>query len=93
METKKPKHWNYFTKHHPSHHHMELCATYFYMANTLLKTDHKIVHEWANAVLTQIHTVAITPIHMVEITPNLTFQQGCSNVVRTHGHINTKTVM
>ena len=74
----------YFTKHHPPHHHREICATYLYMANALLKIDHKIVHEWANAVLTPIHTVAITP--------NRTVLQGCANVVRTYGHTNTKTV-
>ena len=61
----------YFTKHHPPHHHREIRATYLYLANALLKTDHKIVYKWANDVLTPIHTVAITPIHTVEITTNI----------------------
>ena len=62
------------------------------MANALLKIDHKIVHKWANAVLTPIHTVAITPIHTVAITPNRTVVQGFSNGERTYGHTNTTTV-
>ena len=75
---------NYFTKHHPPHHHREICATYLYMANALLKTDQNIVHKWSNAVLTPVHTVAIRQ--------NRTVLQGCDNVVRTYGHTNTKTV-
>ena len=83
----------YFTKHHPPHHHGENCAAYLYMANALLKINHKIVHKWANAVLTPIHTVSVTPIHMVAITQNLTVLQGCANVVRTYRHTNTKTLI
>ena len=84
---------NYFTKYFPPHHHREICAKYLYMANSLLKIDHNIVHKWANAVLTPIHTVAFTPVHMVAIRQNRTVIQGCANVVRTYGHTNTKTVM
>ena len=62
------------------------------MANTLLKIDQDIVHKWANAVLTPIHTVAVTPVHMVEIRKNRTVPQGCANFVRTYVHTNTKTV-
>ena len=75
---------DYFTKHHPPHHHREICAKYLYMANALLKIDHKIVQNCSNAVLTPIHTVAITQ--------NYTVLQGCDNVVRTYRHTNTKTV-
>ena len=82
----------YFTKHHPPYHHREICATYLYMANALCKIDHNILHKWANAVLTPIHTVAITPIHMVAITQKKTVLQGCANVVRRYRHKNTKTV-
>ena len=73
---------DYFTKNQPPHHHREICATYLHMENSLLKIDHKIVHEWSNAVLTPIHTVATTP--------NRTFLQGCANFVCTYGHTNTK---
>ena len=59
---------DYFTKHHPPHHNREILAARFYMENSLLKTDQKIVHKWANAVLAPIHTVAVTPIHVVAIT-------------------------
>ena len=83
---------DYFTKHHPPHHHREICATYLYMANALLKIDQKIVHKWSNAVLTPIHTFAVTPVHTVSIRENRTVLQGCANVVRTYGHTNTKTV-
>ena len=83
----------YFTKHHPPHHHREIRATYLYMENALLKTDQNIVHKWANAVLTPIHTVAVTPVHTVAIRQNRTVLQGCANVVCTYGHTNTKTVM
>ena len=82
----------YFTKHHPPHHHREICATYLYMANALLKIYHNIVHKWTNAVLTPIHTVAVTTIHTVAITQNSTVLQGCANVVCTYVHTNTKTV-
>ena len=75
---------DYFTKRHPPNHHREIRATYLYMANDLLKIDHKIVHKCANAMLTPIHTVAITQ--------NRTALPGCVNVVRTYGHTNTKTV-
>ena len=83
---------DYFTKYHPPHTDREICATYLYMANALLKIDHKIVHKWANDVLTPIHTVAVTPINMVTITQNLTVMKGFANGVRTYGHINNKTV-
>ena len=82
----------YFTKHHPQHHHREICATYLYMANALLKIGNKIVQKWANDVLTPIHMVAVTRVHTVAITQNRTVLQGCGNVVRTYGHTNTKTV-
>ena len=83
---------DYFKKHHPTHNHREMSATYLYMANALLKIDQKIVKKWANAVLMPIHTVAVTPVHMVAITQNRNVLQGCGNVVRTYGHTNTKTV-
>ena len=83
---------DYFTKHHPPYHHREIHATYLYMSNALLKIDHKIVHKWANDVLTPIHTVAIMPIHTVAITQNRTILQGCANAVRVYGHTNTTTV-
>ena len=83
---------DYFTKHPPPHHHREIRATYLYMENSLLKIVHKIVQKWANYVLTPIHTVAVTPVHKVAIRKNRTVLQGCSNVVRTYGHTNTKTV-
>ena len=67
---------NYFTKHHPPHHHREICAMYLYMTNDLPKIDHKIVHKWANAMLTQIHTVAVTPVHTVAIRKNVLFCKG-----------------
>ena len=62
------------------------------MENSLLKIDHKIVHEWANAVLTPILAVAITQIHTVAITLNRTVLQECANIVRTYGHTNITTV-
>ena len=83
---------DYFTIHHPPHHHREIRDTYLYMENALLKIDQKIVHKWANAVLTPIHTVAVTPVHTVAIRQNRTVLQGCANVVRTYGHANTKIV-
>ena len=76
---------DYFTKHHPLHYHREMCATYLYMANYLLTIDHKVVHEWGNAVLTPIHTVAITP--------NCTVVQGCDNIIHTYGHTNNTTLI
>ena len=60
--------WNYFMKHHPPHHHIKICATYLYMANSLLIIDHKIVQKWANAVLTPIHTVSVGPMHKARRT-------------------------
>ena len=75
---------DYFTKHPPPHHYREICATYLYTKNALLKIDHKIVHKWSNAVLTSIDTVAVTPIHTVAITQKRTVLQGCDNVVRTY---------
>ena len=83
----------YFMKHHQPHQHMEISATYFYMANFLLKIDHKIVHKWPNAVLKKINKVTIIPIHMVAIRPNRTVLQGCANVVHTYGHKNTKSTI
>ena len=83
---------DYFTKHHPPHHPREIRATYLYMANALLKMDQKIVHKWADAVLTPIHTVAVTPVHTVAIKKNRTVLQGCANIVHTYRHTNTKTV-
>ena len=77
---------NYFTKHHPPHCHREICDTYLYMANALLKINQKILHKWANAVLTPIHTVAVTPVHTAPIRQNRTVPQGCANAVRTYGH-------
>ena len=53
------------------------------MENALLKTNQKIVHKWANAVLTPIHTVAVMPVHTLAIKQNRTVLQGCDNVVRT----------
>ena len=73
-----------FTKHHPPHHNREICATYLYMENSLLKIDHKIVQKLANALL--------TPIHTVKITQNRTVLQGCDNAVHTYGKTNIKTV-
>ena len=83
---------DYLTKNHPPHHHREISAMYLYMENDLLQIDHKIVHEWANDVLTPIHTVSTTPIHIFAITPNCTLVQECDNVVRMYGHKNTTTV-
>ena len=83
---------DYFTKHHPPHHHREIRATYLYMTNALLKTYQKIVHKWANAVLTPIQTVEVTPVHTVSINKNSAVLQGCANVVHTYIHTNTKTV-
>ena len=83
---------DYLTKHHPPHHHRKICATHLYMEKALLKTNQKIMHKWANAVLTPIHTVAVTPVHTVAIKKNRTVLQGCANVLRTYGHTNTKKV-
>ena len=83
---------DYFKKHHPPHHRREIRATYLYMANALLKIDQKILHKWANAVITPIHTVAVTPVHTVSFNQNRTVLQGCVNVVHTYRHTNTKTV-
>ena len=74
----------YFTKHHPPHHHREMCDTYLYMANALLQIDQKIVHKWSNSVLTPIHRFAVTPVQMVEICQNRTVLHGCANVVHTY---------
>ena len=81
-----------FTKNHPPHHHRGIHAMYLYMENALLKIDHKIVHKWANAVLTPIHTVSVTPVHTVAIKKKHTVLKECANVVRTYGHTNTKIV-
>ena len=82
---------DYFTKHHRPHYHKEICATYLYMANSLLKINQNILHKWANAVLTPIHMVSVMPIHTVAIKQNRTVLQGCANVVHTYRHTNTKT--
>ena len=34
---------DYFTKHHPQHHHRNIRATYLYIENSLLKINHKII--------------------------------------------------
>ena len=73
-----------FTKHHPPHHHREICSTYMYKENSLFKFGHNIMQEWVNIVITSIHTVEITPIHTVAITTNRTVLQGCANVVRAY---------
>ena len=79
---------DYFTKHHPPHHHREIRATYLYMENALLKIGQNIVHKWANDVLTPIHTVAVTPVHTVAIKQKCTVLQGCDNFyIRTDTHI------
>ena len=88
-EIKKPKHGRLFHKTSPT---TEICATYLYMENALLKIYHKIMHKLANAVLTRIHTVAVTRIHTVAITGKRTVLQGCVNVLCTYGHTNTKKV-
>ena len=75
---------DYFTKHHPPHHRRYICATYLYLANVLLAINHKILHEWYNAVL--------TPIHMVAITQNRTVVQGFANAVSTDVQAYTTTV-
>ena len=80
-------------KHHPPHHHSKICATYSYMENDLLIIDHKILHNWANAVLTPIRMVVIMPIHTVAITQSCTVLQGCVNVVRMYRDTNTTTVI
>ena len=84
---------NYFTKHHPPHHHREIWPTYLYTANALLKIYQMILYKWGKAVLMPIHTVAVTPVHTVPINQNLTVLQGCVNVLHTYRHKNTKTVM
>ena len=82
---------DYFTKHHPPYHQKEIRATYLFMANSLLKIDQNIVHKWANAVLTLIHTVAVKPVHTASIKQNRTVLQGCANVVHMYRNKNTKT--
>ena len=67
---------DYFTKHHPPHHHRENCATYLYTENALIKINHKVVQEWGNYVL--------TPNHMVVFIPNHIVVQGCDNFLRTY---------
>ena len=54
------------------------------MTNALLKFNYKIIQEWANDVLTPIHTVAITP--------NRTVVQGCAIVVCMDGCTNNTNV-
>ena len=54
------------------------------MENALLKTEHKVVQEWVNAVLKPNHTVGLIPNNKV--------LQGCNNVVRTYGPTKPTTV-
>ena len=75
---------DYFSKHHPPHHHREISATYLYMENALLKINHKILHKWSNAVLMPIHMVAVTPVHTVAIKQNRSVLPGCANVVHMY---------
>ena len=81
---------DYFTKHHPPHQYRETSATYLYMENVQLKTNHKIMQKWANDMLTPIHTVAVTPFHTAEIRQNRTVLKGCANVVRTYVRMHTQ---
>ena len=74
---------DYFTKHHPPYLHREICATYLYMVNVLLKIDHKVVQEWENAVL--------TPNYMVVLRSNYKVVQGWANVVCMYRHTKTTT--
>ena len=71
---------DYFTKHHPPHHHEKIWATYLYMENAILKLNHKIVQGWENDVLKINHLVV----------------QGCVDVVymyiRTYEHSKLPTV-
>ena len=69
---------DYFTKNHPTHHHREICDSYLYMENALLKINNKVVQERENVVLTSNHTVVLTTNHTVV--------QGFANTVRTYGH-------
>ena len=48
--------------------------------------------KWANAVLTPIHTVEFTSVHTAAIKKKRNVLQGCTNVVHTYRHTNTKTV-
>ena len=57
------------------------------MANGLFKIDHKIVHNWANSVLTLIHTVAVTLIHTVAIRQTVLF---CKGVLMPYIHTDKK---
>ena len=34
---------DYFTKHHPPHHHLKTRETYLYMENTILIINHMVV--------------------------------------------------
>ena len=72
------------TKHHSPHLPREICDTYLYMTNALLKINHKFMQEWENSILAPNHTVVITPNHTVV--------QGFANVVRTYEHIKPTTV-
>ena len=74
---------DYFTKHHPPHHHREISATYSYMENDLLKIDHKVVQAWVNVVL--------TPIYMVALTLNTAVMQGCEFRTYVHMYVHTNT--
>ena len=76
---------DYFTRHHPPHHHREICATCFSMANILLKIYHKVVHKWENSLLMPKNTVVLTPTHIVV--------QGSDNFISTYGHKKSITTM
>ena len=73
-----------FTKNHPPNNHIENYCYLFYMVHALLKINHEVVQEWANAVLMPNHTFVITPNHTV--------LQGCSNFVRMYRHTDTTTL-
>ena len=84
LDNRESKHGRFLTKHHPPHHLREICATYLYMANSLLNIDHKVVQERENPVF--------TPKHTVVITQNNTVVQGFANVIRMYGHKKLTTV-
>ena len=67
---------DYFTKHHPLHHHKEKWSTYLSMVNYILKLNHTVVQGWASYVLRIKHT----------------FVQGCVDVLHTYVHTNIPTV-
>ena len=77
LETRKSKMGYYFTEHHPPHHHKNICSTYLYKENPILKLNHTVVQVWKNEVLKLNYIVV----------------QGCVGAVRTCGHTNIPTVM